>query len=123
MSEAGIEPPADAPGYVPLPQTDKQLIEELRKRGYRVFKKERCRIYSAEMTVSYREVARINGAVDLMESIQQRMGADIGVEIFRAGACVRSTQDDYHSRIFRASAMAVLPNDFDFEREMWETRS
>lgn len=123
MTDATIPAGATFTVKVNMPPTDRELIDELRKRGYRVFNNKRCRIYGAETAICYREIEQRRHMSELMERIQQRIGADIGVEIFRAGACVRSTQDELDRRIFRSSVMVVLPNDFDFEREMWEVRS
>ena len=109
-----------------LPPTDRELIAELRSRGYKVFPEQRFRIYASATTISYLELGRMHDADErkqMLYRIHRRMAADVGIALFEAGACVRTGTDGPMGKEFRAQVGVVLPNDFDFEAEMWGVRS
>lgn len=117
--------PDTLPRFVPLPQTDNDLIAELKRRGFKVYPEKRVRIYSSASTIGYHELARMydNGRRnDIIQHTMKRMAMDVGVGIFEAKACIQSTRDGTYGKEFRADVAVILPNDWDFESEMWGIR-
>jgi hypothetical protein len=110
---------------VPLPQTDQALIGELKRRGFKVYPDKRVRIYGAETMINYSELGRavtIGRRNDVLAHTHRRMAMDVGIAIFEAKAIVSSSQDNDFGKVFRAQVCVVLPNDWDFEAEMWGMR-
>lgn len=101
---------------------DQELIAELKRRGYKVYPEKRVRIYGVETMVSYREEAMRVAHPKIMEHINERQGRDVGMAIFNAGAVVRSRENNNFGTIHRSQVAVILPNDWDFESEMWGIR-
>jgi hypothetical protein len=111
----------------PVPVTDKWLIAEIKKRGYKVYPEKRVRIYASQEFVSRREVEMLRSSQGFMDHTEHRLAIGMGTALRQAGALVLSREDrrpgmDYgieDGTIFRAQVCVVLPNDWDFEGEMW----
>lgn len=109
---------------------DKALIDELKRRGYKVYPEKRVRIYGAQHMIDRRAIYQLGSmhSLDqLRENVDRRSAHEVGQKLMEEGALVRSHEDALHrpgmvGEIRRAQVCVVLPNDWDFESEMWGVR-
>jgi hypothetical protein len=116
---------------VPVPQSDQALIAELKRRGFKVYPEKRVRIYSSQHMIDRRAIYQLRSmdSLDhLRQSVDRRSAHAVGQKLMEEGALVRSREDALHQpgmegEIRRMQVCVVLPNDWDFEAEMWGMRS
>jgi hypothetical protein len=103
-------------------QSDQELSAELKRRGYKVYPEKRVRIYAAQEMVSRRDLSRLRHIQGITDSTNHYLAMRIGKELAGSGALVKSKEDRTEETIYRAQVCVVLPNDWDFEAEMWGIR-
>lgn len=95
--------------------TDSDLINELRRRGYRVVKANRVRTFTGSVSASIAELGFSTGDPNIRPNIYRRVGHLLGGAMMEAGfiPVLEETSDEYRSglRHFRGAvtALAVDP--------------
>jgi hypothetical protein len=86
--------------------TDDEMIEELRRRGYFVFPKDRVRVFGAQYVIDARDVR----FTEMKDYIRRTLALQIGEGLHEAGALAEKSRPfDAGGEIISMECVVVLP--------------
>lgn len=107
----------------PFDQTaDQELIEELRRRGYKIFREKRVKILRVGAELDRRSNAQPDDVkAKLIAQLWETMGYRLGAELMKTRGAARGYHDDKDLGIrrFSADVMVILPKSVDVEAAVW----
>lgn len=100
---------------------DQELIQEIKRRGFRVAKSDRIRMASSCIDVNVTELLSYAKEGTYMDYLYRDLGARLGVYILENGAVpiIQELSDHLHKRRFRATVTLIVDDpQFDWPYEL-----
>jgi hypothetical protein len=84
---------------------DKELIEELRRRGYFVYPKDHVRVFGSQHVIDERDMR----STEIKDYIRHKLALQIGEGLHEAGALTETSDRIGIGEIIRVNCVVVMP--------------